>query len=158
LLIAAFANVAPAFPDWRLVIAGDGVERPALEALVADLGLSDRVSLPGVVDATAHLADADLFVLSSRYEGFPNVLMEAMAAGLPVIAFDCQSGPSEVIRDGVDGLLVPPGDATALAVRMGQLMDDPDTRQRLGAAAPDVVHRFGIERVMGMWEDLVDAA
>jgi glycosyltransferase involved in cell wall biosynthesis len=158
LLITAFARVAGARPDWTLTIAGEGPEREALESLVADLDLQGRVTLPGVVDAREHLDGADLFVLSSRYEGFPNALMEAMAAGLAVIAFDCQSGPSEIVRDGVDGVLVPAEDTAGLASQLERLMDDPALRSRLGEAARDVVDRFSIERVMGLWEELVDAA
>jgi glycosyltransferase involved in cell wall biosynthesis len=158
LLIAAFARVAPAHPEWRLVIAGDGQERSRLEALVSELGLDTRVALPGVLNANEHLASADMFVLSSRFEGFPNALMEAMAAGLPVVSFDCQSGPREIIRDGTDGILVPNEDVTSLAAQLDRLMSDEPARLRLGRAATEVVERFSLERVMAQWEELVDAA
>jgi len=156
LLIEAFARCAGRHPEWSLVILGEGEERSNLESLISAVGLQDRVRLLGKVPQPSHiLGQADLFVLSSRFEGFPNALMEAMACKLAVISTDCPNGPRDIIRDGVDGLLVPPDDVNALAKGMDRLMADPVERQRLGAAAMDVVERFSLEKIMSMWDELV---
>lgn len=156
LLLGAFGMVARRFPDWSLVLMGEGGSRPALEELRERLGLAGRVFLPGSVRAPqAVLCRADLFVLSSRFEGFPNALGEAMAAGLPVIAADCPTGPREIVRDGVDGILVAVDDCGALATAMERLMADETERRRLGARATEVAERFGLERIMGLWEALI---
>ena len=157
LLLPAFARIAGNHPDWRLVIWGDGELRPDLEALRDRLGLADRVQLPGVTERPgAWIVDATLFVLSSRYESFGNVVTEAMAAGLPVIVTDCPWGPGEIVRHDVDGWLVPPEDVAALAEGLDLLMGDPALRERLAAAAQRNVRRFGRAHVMALWDELVD--
>jgi glycosyltransferase involved in cell wall biosynthesis len=153
LLIEAFSRVAARHSNWSLKILGDGPLRDQLEAQVQRLGLTGRVGFTGALaDPFIVLRAADLFVFSSRYEGFGNALCEAMACGLPAISFDCPSGPSEIIRSGVDGVLVPSEDVTELAAAMNQLMADSQERLRLAARAPEVVTRFGIDRILGLWE------
>jgi glycosyltransferase involved in cell wall biosynthesis len=154
LLLRAFAACRGQCPDWTLTILGEGRERQRLEALAEQLGVASYVRLPGTVgDPAPVLRRADLFVLSSRYEGFPNALLEAMALGLPVIATDCAA---RIVRDDVDGLLVRGDDATALATAMAALMADEPRRRRLGARAVEVVERFDIHQVMGSWETVID--
>lgn len=156
ILLRAFALTSTQHPDWRLLIVGEGPERPRLERLAGDLGIADRVQLPGTVsDAEMPYARAGIFALSSRYEGFPNVLLEAMAAGCAVVASRCKSGPEEIIRDGVDGLLVQSGDVALLAAALDLLQRDPATRSRLATAARDVTVRFGREAEMSRWDQLI---
>jgi glycosyltransferase involved in cell wall biosynthesis len=156
LLLNAFAEIADKMPDWRLMIFGEGPDRAALEHQVRHLGLNNRAFLPGA-SATpgAWISACDLFVLSSRYEGFPNVLAEAMGSGLPVISFDCDFGPAEMITDNVDGLLVPPENTSALASALLRLTTDKALCQRLGAAAAAGAIRFDSQQVNGSWTDLI---
>jgi glycosyltransferase involved in cell wall biosynthesis len=155
-LIEAFARIADRHPAWSLVLWGEGPRKATLEALRDRLGLTARVRLPGrTTDAYRELRSADLYVLSSRSEGFPMALCEAMASGLPVVAFDCRTGPREIIRDSVDGVLVSPGDVDALARAMDRLLGDEVERFRLAARAPEVTERFSLSRVLDMWDDLL---
>ena len=157
LLIEAFARIADRHPNWTLRIAGDGEERGNLECLAESLGLTQRVDLCGWIDEPlAFLQEADLFVLSSRYEGFPNALLEAMACGLPVISTDCDSGPREIVRHETDGLLVPAEDVDELTRAMGRLMTNRADRERLGESAVDVVTRFGFGAFFARWEDVLN--
>ena len=137
-LIRAFTWVAEAHPGWRLRICGGGPARAALAALIDELRLGGRVELAGKVrDIEAELEAASVFALSSRVEGLPLALLEAMAKGLAVVSFDNCAGPCEVIEHGADGLLVPGGDERALARAICALIESPDLRRRLGGARAD---------------------
>lgn len=157
ILLPAFASLAEKFPEWRLTILGEGPERAALEKSAEALGLEGRVLLQGAVDNPSEaLKYADLFVLPSRYEGFPNALTEAMACGVPAVSFNCPSGPSEIIRNGIDGLLVPAEDGTALAAALETLMSDEGRRNAMAPKASEVIQRFSFEGFLDSWEELLN--
>ena len=156
LLVEAFGEIAAQLPQWQLVILGEGTQRAALTAQIARLGLQDRVSLPGRVgNVDDWYAAADLYVLSSRVEGLSNTLLEAMASGLAAVAFDCETGPREIVRDGVDGVLVRPVEAPqALARALASVMSDDARRCALAEQAVLVRDRFSMARVLGLWRDV----
>ena len=156
LLLEAFAAVAGKHPDWILDIFGKGSLREPLEQHVARLGLGGRALLNGPTDRLGErMRDASVYVLSSRYEGFPIVLLEAMAAGLAVVSFDCLTGPGEILTDGTNGLLVPAEDVPALAAALDRAMADESLRQRLAAAAPAAVIPYSTQHVGRRWDELL---
>jgi GalNAc-alpha-(1->4)-GalNAc-alpha-(1->3)-diNAcBac-PP-undecaprenol alpha-1,4-N-acetyl-D-galactosaminyltransferase len=156
-LIRAFSMVAEEFVDWHLRIVGEGSKRGVLEQLIAQLALTGRVVLPGAVTTVKQeYAGAHLFCLSSRWEGFPNALAEAMAHGLPAVGFAGCSGVNAMIDDDIDGLLAPGnGDASALAEALKTLMADPERRARMGEQAEFVSKRFRPEHITDRWETLL---
>jgi glycosyltransferase involved in cell wall biosynthesis len=157
LLLDAFGELSARYPTWSLVIMGEGPLRSELEARARALHLEHQVQFAGEVsDPFPILRAADLFVLSSRFEGFPNALCEAMACGVAVVSFNCPSGPAEIVRHGVDGILVPPGDVSALAAALDSLMKDQHERDRLASRAPEVVERFSRDKVLLLWEKLFE--
>lgn len=155
LLIEAYSRVSPDF-DVDLVILGEGPERPALESLVRDLGLTHRVFLPGATtNPFAFMARAQVFVLSSRFEGWPNALVEAMATGVAVAAFDCPCGPSEIIEDRVSGAIVAAQDPGGLAEAVKELLAKDGLRASYGQRAEAAVSKYTVEGVAGQWLRLV---
>jgi glycosyltransferase involved in cell wall biosynthesis len=155
LLIDAFSMAAPTRDNWALLILGGGEERESLARQVDALGLSGKVLLPGeVANPAGLLRQCEIFVLSSRYEGFPNALCEAMASGLPPISFDCKYGPSEIITDGENGILVPSGDVKALSAALMKMMDDPSLRERIRKNARGILEKYGFSAIMDEWDAL----
>ncbi len=157
LLLRAFHRLREQV-DCRLIVLGEGPRRRALERLRDRLGLAPHVRMPGFVsNPFPYLRRCDLFVLSSRREGLPGVLIQAMALGAPVVATRCPHGPDEIVTDGRDGLLVAPGDAGALAAAMRRLLVEPPLAEALAAAAPGAVgDRFSVDRAVARWAALLD--
>jgi len=155
-LIRAFASVARDHPDWTLRICGRGPKRAALERMIAEHQLSNNAELlPAVANLQDQMASASLFVLSSRFEGLPMVMLEAMRAGLPIVSFDCPTGPGEVIENGKDGVLVPEGDVDGLAKAISELIEDDERRRRYGEAAMAKATAYSLSAVGPLWDTLL---
>lgn len=158
MLIDAWALINKKCPDWMLNIYGQGEWKEMLVEKIAALNLQEVVVLHGV---SMKIADeykrSSFYVMSSRFEGLPMVLIEAMSFGLPVISFDCEFGPSEIVTDGVDGYLVEPNNIEELANRICFLIENEDKRKLMGQQAIINVRRFDKETVMQQWLDLFDS-
>ncbi len=153
LLVDAFSEVASAFPDWSLTIHGEGPERERLQERIDKREMQGAIRLAGVTRRPGEwIEGASVFVLSSRYEGFPNVLIEAMAAGIPVIATRCDFGPGDIVGDGVSGLLVAVDDVDALAAALRRMMADAELRASLPPSGRLAVARFSTEAIMSQWD------
>ena len=156
-LIPAWAPVARAHPEWRLEIYGEGPERAKIEGLVAKHGVGDSVAMPGRTDRLGEaFARSSVFVLSSRREGLPMVILEAMSKGLPVVSFDCPTGPAEIITDQ-NGILVPNADVPALTQALLEVIEDDELRSRLGKGAMETAARYDIEVIGQEWADLIES-
>jgi glycosyltransferase involved in cell wall biosynthesis len=155
LLLDAFSLVSAKHPDWQLRIFGSGPWREQLTAQIERLGLTGRARLPGATDSLdAQFRASSIFVLSSRFEGLPMVLLEAMTAGLPSVAFDCPTGPAEIIEHGTSGILAPPQDVAALAAGICELIESPARRRAMGAAASARSQDYSIDTVRRKWDRL----
>ncbi|MBO3747681.1 glycosyltransferase family 4 protein [Streptosporangiaceae bacterium NEAU-GS5] len=155
LLIPAFAEVAEAHPDWTLKIYGSGPKKHELRHRIDEFDVGDNVRLMGRAPSLEdELAESSIYVLSSRFEGLPMVMLEAMSHGLSIAAFDCPTGPHDVLTNEIDGLLVPPQDVSGLAAAINRLIEDPELRARLGEAALATAAGYAPEAVTPRWERL----
>jgi glycosyltransferase involved in cell wall biosynthesis len=156
-LLPAWAEVVRLHPDWQLKIFGSGGEKDDLQRQIEQLGIQDSARLMGFTrQLHEEMSRASLYVLSSRQEGFPMVLLEAMGVGLPAVSVDCVSGPRDIIREGVDGHVVPEDDTPALADAMRGLMADADRRKAYGAAALETAARYDAAEIAGRWEERIE--
>ncbi|AZS74242.1 glycosyl transferase [Streptomyces lydicus] len=148
LLIEAFSAVAAKHPEWQLRIHGGGTERPQLQGLIDGLGLSGQAELTGPRSPIeAEFAKASIVASASDAESFGMTIVEAMRCGVPVVSTDCPLGPAEIIHDGTDGLLVPPGDGRALAGALLTLIEDPGRRRTMAERARESSHRYDPEPI-----------
>lgn len=159
-LIRAFGQVAAEFPDWRLRIAGEGALRPDLVRVIGQLGLGGRVQLAGAIeDMDEEYANAHLFCLASRWEGFPNALAEAMAHGLPVVGYAGCPGVNSLVESGHDGLLASGnGDVETLGLALRRLMGNPDERSEFGRRSQRIAQQFDAGRITRQWEQVIAQA
>ncbi|TDC44537.1 glycosyltransferase family 4 protein, partial [Actinomadura sp. KC345] len=157
LMLEAWERVSARHPGWRLHVYGGGPDGEELRGRVRAAGLSGSVEFRGVVaDVEEALVEASVFALPSRAEGFPMSVLEAMAYGLPTVAFDCAPGVRALTGEGRGGVLVEPGDTAAFARELERLIEDPDLRRALGAEARAAVLRFHPDAVLARWDRLFD--
>lgn len=155
-LLKAFAQVTPIKPEWMLTILGEGELRTELMELAIQLEISDKVSLPGrIKNPYSVLKTADIYVMSSRFEGFPVALCEAMGVGLPCISFNCPTGPADIIQNNVNGILVEYLNIEHLAQSMIDLANNPDICKRLSSEAIKINQTLNLSVIMSQWETII---
>ena len=156
-LILVWEKVHQQMPDWTLDIFGQGEWKEMLQRMIDERGLQDSIRLMGPTkNIGKEYSESSMIVMSSHYEGFPMVMIEAMACGLPAVSFDFKCGPKDIIKEGENGLVVPDGDIDGLAEAMMTLMKDCDLRKRMGEEAKKVVETFSESKVMDKWVRLYE--
>ena len=151
------AKILPDHPDWTWVICGEGPERPRLEAMIREKGLENRVLLPGVIKALDGMyRKAAMLVMTSDMEGLPMVLLEGKAHGLPLVAFDIMTGPSDIIDDGLNGFLVPPFELDTMAEKLRRLLEDDALRCRMSRDAAMGMEKFSEKTITDKWRKLLE--
>lgn len=154
-LIDSWSIVNKKYPNWILNIFGEGFERIKLQKQIDELGLQKSITLCGSTDdIVSEYIDSSLFVLSSREEAFGLVIIEAEACGLPVVAFNCLSGPAELVEDKCNGFMVKKGDIGQLSDRVCDLIEDQNLRKSFGARSVEISKKFDLEKVMAKWRFL----
>ncbi len=157
LLIDAFSKLTSEYPQWKLKILGEGPLRDLLQAIINERGLQEQIELMGwVADPELILDQGELFVLPSRYEGFPNALLQAMSRGLACISFDCESGPAEIARAGGQVALVPAENVSKLTQMLQKFMDDESLRNEAAVSALKVTQHFSDTNYFYQWDQLIN--
>ena len=150
-------KILPSHPDWKWVICGEGPERPRLEAAIREAGLEKQILLPGLIrDMDAQYQSAAIQVLTSDMEGLPMTLLEGKGWGLPLVAFDIMTGPSDIIEDGVNGYLIGAFDLDAMADKLAMLMDDTALRRQLSAGSSVGMEKFSEKTILSAWEEILE--
>lgn len=154
--LSIFSSLMDDYPEWDFLIYGEGNRKNQLECLIESFGLNGRVFLMGSTSQPWQaLSKADIFVMTSRLEGFPNALLEAMAVGLPCVVFDCSSGPKEITRNGLDAKLIPLNDMEVFSKELKELMSNNQLRIDLGRRArSSVLSRYKLTNIISLWDDL----
>lgn len=157
LLLSAWNQVVKNLPDWQLIIVGEGRERSNLTEFINENNLHNNVKLVGnTKNVTQYYEQASIYCLSSYYEGFPMVLLEAQAFGLPIVAFDCDTGPNDIVMQGINGLLVPPTDYQKLSESLIKLMSMPtENYNDMVIASKKVAQKFTIDNVIDAWVNIL---
>jgi N-acetylgalactosamine-N,N'-diacetylbacillosaminyl-diphospho-undecaprenol 4-alpha-N-acetylgalactosaminyltransferase len=156
ILVKAFARLIHKFENLRLIIIGEGMERQSILSLIKELRIEDFVKLTGLKENPyAYMSRADIFVLSSFYEGFPNVLVEAMICECPVVSANCKSGPEEIIEDGQSGFLIPPGNIEALEKSIQKVLENPNLRQILVKNGLEKVNTYDVNTIIAQYERIL---
>ncbi len=154
ILINAYKKISHCFPNWHIDIYGDGEDRDMLKSMIDGYGMTDCIHLCGSTDNIYRkYQESDFFVLSSRFEGFGLVLVEAMSCACPCVSFRCKYGPEDIIEDGVSGLLVKDGDVDELSDKMAWMMSHEKERINMGKKAREVASHYRLEKIMQKWED-----
>ena len=155
LLIKSWLGVHDKHPEWILNIYGNGRLKDQLQSLINESGLNASVHLCGITDkVSTKLLESAFLVLSSRYEGLPMVMLESMACGVPMVAFDCETGPAELIDSDDCGLLVRNGDVVSLTSKINQMIEDPDSRMNMSKVAKRKSESYVIDKIMQKWDVL----
>lgn len=155
ILIRAFQKISSEFPEWKLLIVGEGGQRKFLEEIISRLDMREKILMPGLSDDIfEHYKKASIFCMPSRFEGFPNALLEALAMGCACIATDCESGPREILEDGKLGILTPVDDVDAMADALCKLMQDSELRRQYSSHSDYVRAHYKLESISQQWLDL----
>lgn len=157
ILINAWNIISKKYLDWILEIYGDGTDRGKLQNKINKLGLEKSIILKGAVkNIQDKYLESSIYIMSSRYEGMPMVLLEAMSCGLPVISFDCPCGPKDIIKNNEDGFLIPFGNVRLMAEKIEELIIDEEKRKLFGKNARKNIQRFSQDKIMNQWKELFE--
>lgn len=155
ILIKVWKKVIEKFPDWSLEIYGDGIDKEKLELQIQENKLKNNLFLKGTVkDLKDKYLDSSIYIMSSRYEGLPMVLLEAMSYGLPIISFDCKCGPKDIIEEGKNGYLCKAYDIDEMAEKIKKLIYNKEKRKKMGKIAKEISLNYSEYKIMKKWEEL----